>query len=171
MMIKERQNEFLFSFRHYVCALDAYSLLLLHLAPLDGWIGSTNSTSKTRTILRHYAAPLPSAVVLRPFGGRSCLFFQNRCLSNTKRQLCNSSSIDGRRTDGLDFRYYILTFATRLASWQQMIRVRKVIQSSKIGKKCIFSPMKKLPFKSTFSPLLLHYYTVVGDFKHSLHFF
>ena len=140
-MIKERQKEFLFSFRHYVCVLDAYSLLRLHLAPLDGWIGSTNSssTSKTRTILRHYAAPLPSAVVLRPFGGRSCLFFQNRCLSNTKRQLCNSSSIDGRRTDGLDFRYYILTFATRLASWQQMIRVRKVIQSCKIWKKCIFS--------------------------------
>ena len=166
-MIKERQKEFLFSFRHYVCVLDAYSLLRLHLAPLDGWIGSTNSssTSKTRTILRHYAAPLPSAVVLRPFGGRSCLFFQNRCLSNTKRQLCNSSSIDGRRTDGLDFRYYILTFATRLASWQQMIRVRKAIQSCKIWKKCIFSR------RLTFSPLLLHYYTVVGDFKHSLHFF
>ena len=105
MMFKERQDEFLFSFRHYVCALDAYSLLRLHLAPLDGWIGST---SKTRTILRHYAAPLPSAVVLRPFGGRSCLFFQNRCLSNTKRQLCNSSSsgIDERTADGLDFTYF-----------------------------------------------------------------
>ena len=52
--------EFLFSFRHYVCALDAYSLLRLHLAPLDGWIGSS-SRSITRTILRHRAAA-PMAV-------------------------------------------------------------------------------------------------------------
>ena len=81
-MIKERQNEFLFSFRHYVCVLDAYSLLRLHLAPLDGWIGSTNSssTSKTRTILRHYAAPLPLGVVhklreqVRGEGGVSKMF-------------------------------------------------------------------------------------------------
>ena len=108
MMIKERQKEFLFSFRHYVCVLDAYSLLRLHLAPLDGWIGS--SSRITRTILRHRAAA-PMAVpaaVLQPFGGRSCLFFQNRCLSNTKRQLCNSSSsgIDERTADGLDFTYF-----------------------------------------------------------------
>ena len=168
-MIKQRQKEFLFSFRHYVCALDAYSLLRLHLAPLDGWIGSTNSTSKTRTILRHYAAPLPSAVVLRPFGGRSCLFFQNRCLSNTKRQLCNSSSIDGRRTGWiLGTTYLLLPLDLPVGNrWLGSAKSYKVLKSEKSA---FFSP-KKLPFKLTFSPLLLHYYTVVGDFKHCLHFF
>ena len=103
------QVSFFFPFRHYVCALDAYSLLRLLLAPLDGWIGSS-STSITRTILRHHGGPSAApkaapAAILRPFGGRSCLFFQNRCLSNTKRQLCNSS-IDGRTADGLDFTYF-----------------------------------------------------------------
>ena len=132
-MIKQRQKEFLFSFRHYVCALDAYSLLLLHLAPLDGWIGSTNSTSKTRTILRHYAAPLPSAVVLRPFGGRSCLFFQNRCLSNTKRQLCNSSSIDGRRTGWiLGTTYLLLPLDLPVGNrWLGSAKSYKVVKSEK----------------------------------------